>query len=275
MSTKKTITILSISGIAIAAILGVVAYRTVRAATNPSPNALRSAFGQQLSGSFGAPNLDGAVGMENGGPDHPWRGTGGYTDQDLANALGITAADLNAAYENAKTAAIDQALEKGLITQAQADQLKSNRAAFPFGDWWGGWMTQNGIEFDALLAQALGITPEKLQAAQTQAFEARIDQAVADGNLSQEQANLMKGQHALFSNEGFRTSMQNSYKAAVQKAVTEGVITQAQADAILLEKGSMNFPGFPGPDGWGGERGIGRHGGFGMQKPGNPPSSTP
>jgi hypothetical protein len=69
--------------------------------------------------------------------------------------------------------------------------------------------------------------------------------------------------------------MQNAYEAAVQDAVSEGVITQAQADAILQEKGSMNFPGFPGPDGLRGDRGFGRPGGPGEGKPGNLPSDTP
>ncbi len=41
----------------------------------------------------------------------------------LAEALGITVTELQAAEETAKTTAIQQAVEKGFITQAQADQM--------------------------------------------------------------------------------------------------------------------------------------------------------
>ena len=91
-----------------------------------------------------------------------------------------------------------------MITQAQADALKQRDNAFPFAGRWNGWLSQNGVDYDALLADALGITPEKLQEARTQAFNARIDQAVTDGKLSQEQADLMKGRRALAADETFR-----------------------------------------------------------------------
>jgi hypothetical protein len=136
-------------------------------------------------------------------------------------------------------------------------------------------MSQNGIDYEALLAEALGITPEKLQEAKTQAFNASIDQAVTDGKLTQEQADLMKGRQALFSSESFRTAMQTAYEAAIKAAVSSGVITQAQADLILEQAGNRfdgmrglgpGFGDFGGPGGFGpdfGSRGPGRHGGWG------------
>ena len=274
MKLKKMITILTLSGLAVAGLLGVVVYRSVQAASSTRVS-LGPALDRQISGGLGFLDRKGEFELANGGPDFPGRGFGGTNNQDLANALGIMVDDLQSAFQKANQAAIDQALQNGLITQAQADQLKNNGAAFPFGGRWDGWMAQNGIDFNALLADALGITTEKLQAAYQQAFETRIDQAVTDGKLSQDQADLIKGQNALFSNETFRSSMQNAYETAVQQAITNGVITQAQADAILSAKGSMNFPGFMGPHGFGGERGFDRKGDPGFPNLGNPPESVP
>ncbi len=164
----------------------------------------------------------------------PDRGVGdGSTQEDLANALGISVDELAAAQQEAFTAAIDQALAEGLITQAQADALKQRENAFPFAGRWNGWLSQNGIDYDALLADALGITTEKLQEARTQAFNARIDQAVTDGKLTQEQADLMKGRRALADRRDLPRSMQSAFESAVKAAVSSGVITQAQADLIL------------------------------------------
>jgi polyhydroxyalkanoate synthesis regulator phasin len=233
--------------------------------------------GASLAGGFAVQIPNDAPAFFEGGFDHFGRGFGGgYTNEDLANALGISVDELNAAYQKANDAAIDQAVQAGLITQAQADQLRSKGSAFPIGGLRGDWLSQNGIDYDALLANALGITKEKLQAAYTQAYNARIDQAVTDGKLTQEQADLMKGQHALFSSESFRSSMQSAYEAAVKKAVADGVITQAQADAILKNGNGMDFPGLKGPGGFGGFERPGPHGGWGDTPPSNPePPSAP
>ena len=100
-----------------------------------------------------------------------------------------------------------------------------------------------------------------------QAREAAIDQAVTDGEITAEQADLMKGQQALHANADFQAAMQTAFKEAVQQAVDNGVITQAQADAILAQqdaKGGLGLPGmFGGPGGHGGRGGRGGHGDFG------------
>jgi hypothetical protein len=173
-------------------------------------------------------------------------------DQDLATALGITTDELTAAYQKANEAALAKAVTDGLITQAQADQIKADGQAFPFGGRWMGWLKQQGVDYEALLADALGITTEKLQSAYTQAFDARIDQAVTDGKLTQDQADLMKGQRALSASQSFKSAMQTAFETAVKQAVSDGVITQAQADLILQaadKKGfgmGMPFMGGPG-----------------------------
>lgn len=183
---------------------------------------------------------------------------GGYSDTDLADALGITVDQLTTARQKAYSSALAQAVEKGLITQAQADELTTNGAAFPFGNRWDSWLSQNGIDFDSLLADALGITVDKLQTAYIQAYNAAVDQAVTDGKLTSEQADLIKGQYALRLNKNFQTSMQTAYTAAVQQAVKDGVITQTQADLILKNANNLGMGGFLD---FGGPRGFGDSGG--------------
>jgi hypothetical protein len=251
MRKTKLLSILVAGALVAAAVIGVAAYRTVEAAAPAQTSSAHLGFGRG--------------------------GGGGYTNEDLAAALGITVDELSAAYQTATNAALDQAVEDGLITQAQADQIRSRGSAFPLGSRWGIWLSQNGIDYDALLANALGISVDELRAAYVEAFNTRIDQAVADGRLTQEQGDLMKGQNALFSNEAFRSSIQSAFEAAVQQAVTDGVITQAQADQILSSSSGMNFFG---PKGFGEPGGFGRHGRPGGDLPGSPsaptaPSATP
>jgi hypothetical protein len=261
MINKKTISIVLVGVLALATMSGIIAYRSVSAAATT---------GEALQQNSPAP-----MGFERGG-------RGGYSDENLAAALGITVDELTAARQKAKEAAIAQALEAGLITQAQADQLKAGEKGFPFG---GGYLAENGIDFDALLADALGISVEKLQAAYVQARNASIDQAVTDGKLTQEQADLMKGQSALFASEAFQSAMQSAFESAVNQAVTSGVITQAQADLILANINGMGMPGFGGFGGGPGG-GHGPHGGeFGPppaygdgsapDAPPAPPAATP
>lgn len=263
MTKFKTVTILLIGALAVAAVFGVFAYRAANAATTGS---------NKVSTTLNVPALRGW--------DLPGKGRG-TASEDLAKALGISVDELNTAYEESYSAALDQAVAAGLITQAQADQLRDSGRVFPFDDRWNGWLGQNDIDFQAILAEKLGITVEKLQEAHTQAFEARIDQAVADGNLTQEEADLMKGQRALFSSESFRSSMQSAFEAAVQQAVDAGIITQAQADLIIKNRadmpGGMGFPGFGGNrrGGMGGRGGRGRHGGWGDGVPGVPDQTNP
>jgi polyhydroxyalkanoate synthesis regulator phasin len=245
MKPKKLLTILSIGALTIAAAFGAIAYSSARAA---SPAAAASS-------SVGIPSERGH------GPGRE------YLNEALAAALGITVDELTSARQTAQAAVLAQAVEKGLITQAQADKLTANgelriRGLLKLSDF-----EANGIDYAAELAKALGITVEELQAAYTQAFEASIDQAVADGKLTQEQADLIKGQKALRSDPTFQASMQSAYEAAVAQAVKDGVITQAQADLILKKFSTAGFDGFRGPrfmPGLGGFEGMrgGHHGGM-------------
>ena len=276
MNKFKTISIIAIGAAAVALIFGAVAFRAV-SATAPNVSTL---IGRTLSTQAGRVTSTNLPDFDHPGPG---RGMpGGYTNEDLANALGISVDELEAAYQTAHNAALDQAVEAGLITQTQADELHNKGFAFPFGGRWGDWLSQGGIDHDALLADALGISKEELQTTYTKAYEARIDQAVADGNLTQEEADLMKGQRALFSSESFTTAMKSAFEAAVKQAVDAGVITQAQADQILQNAAEMPGNGM-GVPGFGGRGDFGRpggHHGWDEGMPGGPtapalPPTTP
>lgn len=194
-----------------------------------------------------------------------WTG-GGAGGEYLAEALGITVAELDAARDQARLAGIDQALDLGLITEAQAEALRtgSGRALQ-------GWVLRNStIDPEALLADALGIGADDLRAARETAHAAVLADAVAEGRITQEQADEMLARQALrgyLDEQGLQESMRALVEDAIQQAVAAGVITQEQADAILSREGF--FGGLRGLGGWDGFHG---HGGMrgrgGMHGPG-------
>lgn len=221
------------------------------------------------------PNVAAAHGGPGGGSGSFGRGgmvaPGGNDASYLAAALDISVEDLQAAQEAAADKAIDLAVEQGLITQAQADALRarSNNMLGHLGRF--GLNLGDGIDSEALLAEALGISVADLQAAQQAAHEAALDQAVADGRITQEQADQMKAGQALrtyLNGTDLQTRMQALLEEAVQQAVENGVITQEQADQFLSQQqgvgmhgfGQRGFPGMRGHDsmrGHGGMRGFG------------------
>lgn len=236
MQHKKTIILVVLGALAVAITFGALAYGSVNAATPTFPST--STIPQTGTGW--------KIGK---GP------YGGYSSKDLAGALNITADELNTAYQTAYSAALKDAVSQGLITQAQADELTTAGSAFPFGRHWDSWLTENGIDFDTYLADTLGISVDELKVAYQAAYNAHIDQAVADGNLTQDQADLMKGQYALYNDSTFQSSVQSAFTAAVNQAATSGVITQAQADQILSNNNGMFMPSMDGLGGHGGPRG--------------------
>ncbi len=259
MKTKKTIILFVVGALAVTAAFGAIAYQSVLAATPTT-----SSTGTTGTTSQVGPGWEGGKGMH-----------GGYTTQQLADALGITVDALNTAYQNAYSAALKDAVSKGLITQAQADQLTSNGSAFPFGDRWGIWLTQNGIDFNTYMADALGISVDGLKAAYQSAYYTNIDQMVTTGTLTQTQADLMKGEYALYNDNTFQSSMQSAFTSAVNAAVSSGVITQSQADQILSSNSNMFMRGMDGFGGFGGRGGPHGHGGGGFMPDNDIPSTTP
>jgi hypothetical protein len=164
----------------------------------------------------------------------------------LAEALGISEEDLQAAYLEAANAALDQAVEQDLLTQTQADNLRqrvesagANGFAFRLGG--RGFVNSDTIDGEQLLADALGISIDELQAAYDEAEASLLAQAVENGRLTQEQADLVTARRAF---QEYVRSQQKSYEELVQEAVAADVITQAQADLLLENQPSFGGRGF-------------------------------
>ena len=172
----------------------------------------------------------------------------------LAEVLGISEEELQAAITTVRDAAIDQAVTDGRITQEQADEMKANEDTGR-GRW---GVFGRGDTGEAALAEALGITVDELQTAKDEVQQRLLDEAVAAGEITQEQADLMVARQAF--QEYQQELRQSEMEAALAQAVTDGVITQEQADLLLSEQGAGGFFG-PGMDG--GRRGGRGHGGPG------------
>ena len=164
----------------------------------------------------------------------------------LAEALGITVEELQAAKEVARAAAIEQAVQEGLITAEQAEQLRERS----FGFWPG---ARFDIDRDQLLANALGISVQELEAARSQVRETRLAALVDAGRLTREEADLLLARAAVrdyIDRDALAEMIQNAYESAVAQALADGAITQAQADQLLerLSNLDFGFDGFgPGP----------------------------
>ncbi|MBN2389163.1 MAG: hypothetical protein JXR84_00480 [Anaerolineae bacterium] len=142
----------------------------------------------------------------------------------------------------------------------------------------GGWdfpgIKGGDIDYQQLLAGALGITVDELQAARETANQAAIDQAIAEGLITQEQADAMQARKTLMGyldrdtllanalgmsledlqaayadgetlttlmqEKGLdaatvREKLQTAYTEALAQAVEDGVITQEQADEMARD----------------------------------------
>jgi hypothetical protein len=114
----------------------------------------------------------------------------------LAEALGIDVETLEAAFQAAHEKGLAQAVTDGKITQEQADAILT-------GEFEGqrGQGKYHGAGEPAFLADELGITVEELQTAQQTAHQTLLDQALASGDITQEQYDRMQ-EHAQ-NGEGF------------------------------------------------------------------------
>lgn len=196
-------------------------------------------------------------------------GAPGEREQALADELGITLEELQAAREEARIAMIDQAVEDGYLTEEQAEQLKT----YGFGP-----RGHFGIyDEDEYLAESLGITVEELRAAELQVYEDQLAAAVEAGYLTQEQADLMLAQKAVqnyVDREALSEAVRAVHEEAINQALADGAITQAQADALLAQLETQQF-GFGGRGGHGGMHGFGGMRGFGfIPTPGTTPDTT-
>lgn len=182
------------------------------------------------------------------------RGNGrGERSQALADALGISLEELQTAHEEAKAAAIAQAVTDGLITQEQADEILAGNGRLGRG-----LHLENGAEY---LADALGITVEELHSAMDEVHAARLAEMVAAGAITQEQADMIAARRAIESyvdREALQATIQAAYEDAINQALADGAITEEQAEALLSNIDNIGRRGFGGP-GFGG-RGKPHHG---------------
>jgi len=141
---------------------------------------------------------------------------------------------LQEAQQAASTRALDQALEQGLITQEQYDQMKLHSLVAPY------------LDRQTLLAEALGIEPATLD----------------DKTLSEWMDELGLDQATL------QTRLQAAVEAALDRAVADGVITEEQATTLKDEGLPMFGHDFGRGMGPMGHPGRGRFGGEGCNCPG-------
>lgn len=225
MDSKKFLLVIPlVSAFILAAAIGLVAFSSSLAA-DETPTVL-------------------AVGEENGGP-LPWkRGilpgfdhggrfgfrTGFDYDAYIAEELGVSVEELQAARQAAHEAALDQAVEEGLISAEQADLILAGQALKQY------------IDPQEILSQALGIDVADLEAAR----EAGENLQDLFGDMEPEE---------------IREALQAAYQEAVEQAIEDGVISAEQAEQLQDEgfpgrivgkrghgRGAFPFP-IPGPEG--------------------------
>ncbi len=160
----------------------------------------------------GAPAEDGAPGF--GPKGNRGRGPGRFFDKEaydqaLADALGISVEDLLAARETAKATLVQQAVAEGKLTQEQADAILSGEGLRSLGPIVDKEVIQTavanalGISVDELeairaegkslpqIAEELGVEMSAVQEAVQAARAEALQQAVAEGKITQEQADWL------------------------------------------------------------------------------------
>lgn len=146
--------------------------------------------------------------------DH-WRGhygDFGYQQQDLADELGITVEQLEAAQREAKMKQIERAVDEGYLTVDQGNLMLAMVSL------------KDSIDQHALLAAALDLDVADLEA------------AVEDGTLHELLADVTP--------QELRDGMQEAFDAALQDAVDNLVITEEQAELVRDHLGGGFGMGF-------------------------------
>lgn len=217
---QKWITIPIIGALVVAIALGVMAF---------TPSNAANIQGQEVQPEESFPWKGGFRGREPGSRF----GFGSSFDYDafMAEALGVSVADLQEARQAAHEAALEQAVAEGVVTAEQAELIKARQALMQY------------IDKEEMLATALGITTEELEAARQEGKSLPY----LFGELGLDPADI-------------KDAMQSAYEDAVQQAVNDGFITDSQAE--MLQEYGLGSRGF-------GMRGGGFHrqDGFPFQKP--------
>ncbi len=144
-----------------------------------------------------------------------WR-SGVDRDQLLADALGISVAELHEARVEARNTGIQQAADDGIITQDEADLLLAVMAF------------KVTVDKAELLTEALGISVDELMEAREDGL--RMRELLEELELSPTDV---------------REGLKEAFEAAVEDAVLSGEITEEQADLLLnFERPGRFFRGF-------------------------------
>lgn len=151
----------------------------------------------------------------------------------LADALGISVSELEAAKDAVSDAKLAEKVEEGVIDEETAEDITAVRAF------------KDSIDKDAILAEALGISEADLNEARNNTV--MFDELLEELDLTAEEV---------------RTNGQAIMEQLVQDAIDSGELTEAQAE-LLQERGGRGKGGHGGPRGGGngGPRGGGFDGG--------------
>ena len=116
--------------------------------------------------------------------------------------------------QDAVEAAVEQAVEDGLITEEEAEAILN-----PPDHQQGGELKElldSIVDHDQILADALGITVEELELAREEGI--KLDELIDELGLDQETV---------------RQDVQDATEAAIEQAVEDGLITEEEAEALL------------------------------------------
>lgn len=150
----------------------------------------------------------------------------GKTIYDIALEQGVEFADVQAAIEAARQEAIEQALADGKITEEMAERIIERMEQMPPA----GWMQPYHDQMQEAVAESLGISVEELEAART---------ARAEGQPPAEIAEELG-----VSFDEFRQAMRDAHEEIVEQAVADGVLTPEQAERMSQGQGQGRRPGF-------------------------------
>lgn len=177
--------------------------------------------------------------------------------EELAEALGMTVEEVEAAFAAVRVAVIEQAVADGEMTQEEADAILSGENGGR-----GNRGRIGGHDNVDLLAEELGVTVEELEAAQEEIKAARLAEKVESGELTQEEADYIQAKHVvrdyIEADEASEVD-EAAIEAGIADALADGAITQDQADQMLedLENGEFGKGGRRGGS-HGGKRGMGQ-----------------
>ncbi|MDX1613379.1 MAG: hypothetical protein R3300_03655 [Candidatus Promineifilaceae bacterium] len=206
--SKRTVLLTGLAVVLVLALAVTAAFAQEEGAAESVPESEEVAPERPV-GKFGWRGLDDRPGDPLGG-----RGAG---EEQLAEALGISVEELQAARLTVHAQRLEALVNEGLIDQDQADLLLALKSF------------KLSLDRQALLAEALGIGVDELETAR-EAGQTLGELLDAQGLTAAE----------------FEEARRAAFEAAVEDAVADGVLTDAQAEEIL--SGAVAGPrGFGGP----------------------------